>query len=101
MRALATIAILCASAQLCATPALPADPIGTVTKLSAPSPHWMWVNDFVFPHLADGQALLVDGDSGKFLGLLSTGFGFARVNVARDGGLIFAPETYFSRGTRG
>jgi methylamine dehydrogenase heavy chain len=94
-------AILGAGMQVCAAAALPADPIGTVTKLAAPSPHWMWVNDFVFPHMADGQALLIDGDSGKFLGLLSTGFGFTRVNVLRDSSLIFSTETYFSRGTRG
>jgi methylamine dehydrogenase heavy chain len=101
MRALAAVALLCASNSLCAAAALPEDPIGTVTRLSTPSPHWMWVNDFVFPHMSDGQALLVDGDSGKFIGLLSTGFGFARLNVLRDSSLIYAPETYFSRGTRG
>ena len=84
-----------------APPPLPADPLGTVVSLPAASPHWVWVNDFVFPHMPDGQALLVDGDSGRFLGLLSTGFGFARVNIAKDGKTIFSPETYFSRGTRG
>jgi methylamine dehydrogenase heavy chain len=85
-----------------AAPALPADPLGVVNTLAAPpSPHWMWVNDFVFPHITDGQALLVDGDSGKYLGLLSTGFGFSRLVLPRDGKVIYAPETYFSRGTRG
>jgi methylamine dehydrogenase heavy chain len=68
---------------------------------SPPSKHWVWVNDFVFPHLADGQALLVDGDSGRFLGMLSTGTSFARVVLPRDGKVVYAPETYFSRGTRG
>ena len=34
----------------------------TVFKLPAPSKHWVWVNDFVFPHMADGMAYLVDGD---------------------------------------
>ena len=36
----------------------------TVFKLPAPSKHWVWVNDFVFPHMADGMAYLVDGDTG-------------------------------------
>lgn len=81
--------------------AVPADPIGVVEKLPAVSPHWMWVNDFVFPHMTDGQALLVDGDSGKFLGMLSTGFGFTRLVIPQDGKIIYSPETYFSRGTRG
>jgi methylamine dehydrogenase heavy chain len=85
--------------------ALPAD-LGsdkpTVATLpSPPSRHWVWVNDFVFPHMADGLAYLVDGDTGRYLGTLSTGYGFARVVLPRDGKLIYAPETYFSRGTRG
>jgi len=85
--------------------ALPPD-VGTdaptvATLPTPPSPHWVWVNDFVFPHMADGMAYLVDGDSGRYLGTLSTGFGFARLVLPRDGKLIYAPETYFSRGTRG
>lgn len=89
------------AAALAAPPPLPPDPLGLVATLPAPSPHWVWVNDFVFPHMTDGQALLVDGDTGRFLGMLSTGFGFSRLVLAKDGKLVFAPETYFSRGTRG
>src|SRR5580692_971088 len=77
------------SARGAAAP-LPADPAGTVATLPAASPHWVWVNDFVFPHMTDGQARLIDGDSGRFLGMLSTGFGFARVVPAKDGKVIFA-----------
>jgi methylamine dehydrogenase heavy chain len=78
------------------------DPAGVVAALpAAASPHWVWVNDIVFPHMADGQARLVDGDTGRFLGLLSTGVAFERVVLAKDGKLIYSPETYFSRGTRG
>jgi methylamine dehydrogenase heavy chain len=89
------------SAPASAASTLPPDPIGVVNALGAPSPHWMWVNDFVFPHMTDGQALLVDGDSGRFLGLLSTGFGFNRIVIPKDGSVIYSPETYFARGTRG
>jgi len=69
--------------------------------LPPPSKHWVWVNDFVFPHMADGMAYLVDGDSGRYLGTLSTGYGFAHVLLSRDGKIVYSPETYFSRGTRG
>jgi methylamine dehydrogenase heavy chain len=69
--------------------------------LSEPSKHWVWVNDVVFPHMSDGMAHLVNGDTGQYLGTLSTGFGFSRVLLPRDGKLIYSPETYFSRGTRG
>jgi methylamine dehydrogenase heavy chain len=72
-----------------------------LSLLTPPSKHWVWVNDFVFPHMADGMALLVDGDTGKYLATLSTGYSFMRVVLPRDGKLIYSPETYFSRGTRG
>src|SRR6266702_4281859 len=82
--------------------ALPPDPLATVQSLPRPaSPHWVWVNDFVFSHMFSGKALLVDGDSGRFLGELDTGFGSMRVVLAPDGQVIYSPETYFSRGTRG
>src|SRR5260370_3017312 len=83
---------------------LPSDTEGgpRVATLAVPaSKHWVWVNDFVFPHMADGMAYLIDGDSGRYLGTLSTGYSFAHVLLSRDSKLIYSPETYFSRGTRG
>lgn len=65
------------------------------------NPHWVWVNDIVFHHMADGKAYLVDGDTGRFLGMLSTGYGFVGVVLPSDYAQIYSPETYFSRGTRG
>ncbi|HEV2442015.1 MAG TPA: amine dehydrogenase large subunit [Steroidobacteraceae bacterium] len=85
-----------------AAAAITPDPAGMVVALPAPAfPHWVWVNDIVFSHMSDGQARLVDGDTGRVLGSLSTGFAFERVVPAKDGKVIFSPETYFSRGTRG
>jgi len=78
---------------------------GTGTSVATlpmpPSKHWVWVNDFVFPHMADGMAYLVDGDTGRYLGTLSTGYSFQHLVLPRDGKVIYSPETYFSRGTRG
>ena len=94
--------LILACPVLMAAAAIAPDPAGVVAALPAvASPHWVWVNDIVFPHMADGQARLVDGDTGRFLGLLSTGVAFEHIVIARDGKLIFSPETYFSRGTRG
>jgi methylamine dehydrogenase heavy chain len=59
------------------------------------------VNDYVFPHMTDGTAHLIDGDTGRYLGMLSTGTSFSHVVLGRDGRLIYSPEIYFSRGTRG
>jgi methylamine dehydrogenase heavy chain len=81
---------------------LPDDPAARVQTLAKPaSPHWVWVNDFVFPHMVNGKAMLVDGDTGHFLGELDTGFGAMHVVLSQDGQVIYSPETYFSRGTRG
>ena len=78
------------------------DVAGKVASLPAtPSPHWVWVNDIDLPHLVDGRAVLVDGDSGRFLGSLSTGFSFERLVLSRDGKVIYSPEAYFARGSRG
>jgi methylamine dehydrogenase heavy chain len=104
--AVGLLSCLAGSADLTATAegVLPAD-FGrgeTEQSLSSPpSKHWVWINDIVFAHMVDGTAHLIDGDSGKYLGTLSTGFGFERLVLPRDGKLIYSPETYFSRGTRG
>jgi methylamine dehydrogenase heavy chain len=73
----------------------------SVTLPMPPAKHWVWINDFVLPHVADGMAYLVDGDTGRFLGMLSTGQSFMRVVLPHDEKVIYSPETYFSRGTRG
>lgn len=73
----------------------------SVVLPAEPNPHWVWVNDIVFHHMADGKAYLVDGDTGKFLGMLSTGFIFNGLVLPSDYSQIYSPETYFSRGTRG
>jgi methylamine dehydrogenase heavy chain len=100
IEALMSCAVLVGSARA----ELPADAARSpeVATLAVPaSKHWVWVNDFVFPHMADGMAYLIDGDSGRYLGTLSTGYSFAHVLLSRDGKRIYSPETYFSRGTRG
>jgi methylamine dehydrogenase heavy chain len=75
---------------------------GSVRALPATtSPHWVWVNDIAFHHMESGKAYLVDGDSGRFLGMLSTGYGFSALAIPRDYHALYAPETYFARGTRG
>lgn len=79
---------------------LPAEPI-SVAQLPQASPHWVWVDDFAFFAIPDGKALLVDGDAGKLIGMLSTGYSFTSVVLPRNAGVIYAPESYYSRGTRG
>jgi len=93
------VVLTAASAQAELPPDVDKGP--SVAVLGEPTKHWVWVSDLVFPHMADGMALLVDGDTGRYLGTLSTGWGFVRVLLPKDGKLIYSPEIYFSRGTRG
>jgi methylamine dehydrogenase heavy chain len=99
--ALAALLLLGAAAAVRAELPSDTDKGPSVTVLGEPTKHWVWVNDFVFPHMTDGMAMLIDGDTGRYLGTLSTGWGFVRVLLPRDGKLIYSPEIYFSRGTRG
>jgi methylamine dehydrogenase heavy chain len=96
----ALMAGACSSVRV-ASAQLPAEPLAVEPLPPQPAPHWVWVNDMAFFAFPDGKAFLVDGDSGKMLGMLSTGYSFTSVLVPKTGTVIYAPETYFSRGTRG
>ncbi len=80
---------------------VPVDPMSPTRILPDPSPHWVWLSDIVFPFMVDGRAWLVDADSGEFLGMLNTGFGYGSLVVPPSYKQLYSPETYFSRGTRG
>lgn len=84
-----------------AGPPLPNEPASTEVLPWPPGPHWVWVNDIAFFNMPDGRATLVDGDTGTMLGMLSTGYGFTGVVIPRKGEIIYSPESYYSRGTRG
>jgi methylamine dehydrogenase heavy chain len=94
-------ACLGAAAALAARAQLPAEPLSAEQLVSQASPHWVWVNDINFFSMPDGQAFLVDGDSGRMLGMLSTGYSFNSVILPKSRDVIYSPESYYSRGTRG
>jgi len=80
---------------------LPVEEISTTVLPAKPDPHWVWVSDVVVDHLEAGKAFLIDGDSGDFLGMLSTGVLFMALSLPRDYAEIYSAETYYSRGVRG
>lgn len=86
--------------SLPASAELPADTLGVKT-LGKPGPHWFWANDVAFFNMADGRTYLYDGDSGDMLGMLSTGIFYAKFEAPDDYSMIYSPETYYSRHTRG
>jgi len=83
-----------------AAPEVPLDKPGVVT-LDAPKPHWFWANDVAFFNMADGRTYLYDADNGDMLGMLSTGIFYAKFETPEDYSMIYSPETYYSRHTRG
>jgi methylamine dehydrogenase heavy chain len=85
--------------------ALAAEPLASETyfteKLPAPSPHWVLVNDMNFLGYLDGKVYLFDGDSGRMLGMMSTGAYQNAVEIAPDFSAVYAPATFYSRHSRG
>ena len=74
----------------------------TTEQLPAgPHPHWIWINDVNFYSLLDGKAYLIDGDSGRFLGMLGLGFFHNKMIFPATGNAIYTTQTYYSRGAYG
>lgn len=88
---------------LLALPAVAEVPIDKpyVETLGEPGPHWFWANDVAFFNMADGRTYLYNADSGRMLGMLSTGIFFAKFETPDDYSAIYSPESYYSRHTRG
>jgi methylamine dehydrogenase heavy chain len=95
-----TASLLCLLLAASAAAELPVDKM-RVETLGEPGPHWFWANDVAFFNMADGRTYLYDADSGKMLGMLSTGIFFSKFEAPDDYSMIYSPETYYSRHTRG
>ena len=97
LRRAALLALALASAAPAARAAeVAAEVPGAVLSLPPASPHWLWVGDLLYRRSA-----LVDTDSGRFLGMLSSGVGVIAPSLSAERGEIYLPETYYSRGSRG
>jgi methylamine dehydrogenase heavy chain len=74
----------------------------TIHKLTDISnPHRVWVNDMAFNFIADGRATLIDGDTGDYLGMLSTGLMFLSLTHPSHQNEIYSAQTYYTRAHRG
>lgn len=72
-----------------------------VETLGEPGAHWFWANDVAFFNMADARTYLFNADNGEMLGMLSTGIFYAKFETPDDYSMIYSPETYYSRHTRG
>lgn len=85
-------------------PRVQADEFGRIETIPAePSPHWLWVYDPNFVSFSDGRAHLLDGDTGRYMGTLNTGYVHLHLTLPTHYKEIYSAETYYSRhvgGTR-
>ena len=88
------------SLNVLATASLEAEQI-YVQKLTNPQPNWLVVNDPNFLGNMDSKVLLMDVESRQMLGMLSTSAWRNAVEFSPNRDLVYSPETYYSRGTRG
>ena len=73
----------------------------SIAELPPPNPHWVWVTDISYPNFVPGTAHLLDTDNGKFLGMLTMGYGLTPLGLPKHGTEIFTVETHYERTTRG
>ena len=102
MQRLSLIA-LCAVLMM-AAPAraeLQPEELSTETLPEKLPPHWVWVDDINFFNMADGRVYLIDGDTGRFVGMVSGGYGHATIGLDRRGDRFVVPGVFYSRGSRG
>lgn len=77
---------------------LPLDTPGTIAM--APVRNRVYVGDVAINHLVDGRLHVVDGDTGRYLGMLGTGFA-GQFTQSPDRRELYVATTYLSRLQRG
>lgn len=94
-------ACLAAGAAVAQTkpPPLPEEEI-KVERLAPADGNRLYVTDPTFGHMVDGRMYVIDGASGRFHGMIGTGFG-ALGTLSRDGRSIYLATTYYPRLSRG
>jgi methylamine dehydrogenase heavy chain len=71
-----------------------------VERLAPPDGNRLYVTDFAFTHMVDGRVHVLDGMSGRYLGMISTGY-VALATPSPDGRQIHVVTTYYPRLIRG
>lgn len=72
----------------------------TTVTLPEAHPHWIWVLDVAFDNLVASRINIYDGDNGRFLGVVHSGF-VPNFLISPDKNELYVDETYWSRGTQG
>ena len=76
----------------------PAEGVG-VRKMPAPNPHWVLINAPLYGNFIVSQVYVVDGDSRKIIGIVTTGM-IATAAISPDHSPHLHTATRFSRAAR-
>ena len=79
---------------------LPEEQVGA-TVLPPSDGQRVYVTDIDFNHMVDGRLHILDGTTGKYLGMLGTGSNGPTNVVSQDGTKIYTASSYYERLTRG
>lgn len=72
----------------------------TIARMPEPTPHRIYVSDIAINHIVDGRLHVIDGDTLKYLGMISTGYaGNAALSLDRKE--LYVATTYYTRLARG
>ncbi|MCW5625274.1 MAG: amine dehydrogenase [Burkholderiales bacterium] len=76
-------------------------PVETLTSEPAiKAKNRIYIPDIAIMHIADGKLHVVDGDTGKYQGVIGTGF-TGQSKLSKDGTEVFIATGYYDRGQRG
>lgn len=78
---------------------LPPEKLGVAT-LPPATPHRIYLTDLAIGHVIDGRVHVVDGDSFKYLGMISTGL-FGITTLSPDSSEFYVANTYYTKRNRG
>jgi methylamine dehydrogenase heavy chain len=78
---------------------LPPEKIGVAVP-PPPTPHRLYLTDLQIAHISDGVVHIVDGQSFKYLGMLSTGL-FGITALSHDSSEMLIASTYYTKRNRG
>lgn len=72
----------------------------SVAKMAEPTPHRIYVSDISINHIVDGRLHVIDGDTLKYLGMISTGYA-GNATLSLDRKELYVATTYYTRLARG
>ncbi len=72
----------------------------SVARLPAPNAHRIYLSDITITHIVDNRLHVIDGDSFKYLGVISTGYA-GQSTLSRDRKELYVATTYYTRLSHG